>query len=281
MKEMRKGPFIIVICSMVLLVIFCVWQNNDLVVSNYVYNNSKITEGLDGYKIVQISDLHNKEFGKSSKRLLQIIDIQQPNLIAITGDMVDSRHTNIEDALEFVEGAVKIAPVYYVTGNHEQRLNLSDKNELLEGLKKAGVILLNNKVVEITRGKESFYLIGLEDNNLSDDTLEKIMVELTEAKLNVLLAHEPQYLDLYSATNVDLVFAGHAHGGQFRLPYIGGMVAPDQGFFPKYTAGTYVEDNTTMIVSRGLGNSIVPLRIFNRPEVVVTELKADTFSRML
>lgn len=274
MKIIRMKKCMIVSCILLFLVIFCIWQDNDVVVSNYTYENSKIIGALDGYKILQISDLHNKEFGKDQKRLIDIVDKENPDVVVITGDIIDSNHTDIDVTLGFIDRAVKIAPVYYVTGNHEYRLDSDELNKLMDGMEKDGVILLDNEVAEITRGNESFYLIGLDDNNLSDNTLENIVTELKADKLQVLLAHEPQCMESYSGSNVDLVFAGHAHGGQFRLPYIGGIVAPNQGFFPKYTAGTYIENHTTMIVSRGLGNSIMPIRIFNRPEVVVVKLKS-------
>ena len=154
--------------------------------------------------------MHNAEFGEENAHLLNILSESKPDIIAITGDLVDAQHTDIDTALSFVEKADRIAPVYYVTGNHEASLPQYD--ELKTGLEAAGV---------------------------------------------------------------DLVLSGHAHGGQFRLPLIGGLVAPNQGFFPKYDAGLYTDGGTNMVVSRGLGNSIIPLRFNNRPEIVLVELKAD------
>ncbi len=256
------------------IVIFCIWQNNHIVISRYVYENNKIGVKLDGFKIAQISDLHNKEFGDNNKRLLYKLREEKPNMILITGDIVDRNRTNINIALEFVKGAVEIAPVFYVTGNHEYSISGEDWNKLMQGMSDSGVILMDNKAINIYKGEEiGFYFIGLSDINLTDGTLQTLISNLNPDKLQILLAHEPQNLDYYSQTKVDLVFAGHAHGGQFRLPFLGGLVAPNQGFFPKYTAGTYLEDQTTMVVSRGLGNSVIPVRIFNRPEIVIVTLK--------
>ncbi len=254
------------------IVIFCIWQNNDIVISRYVYENNKIGDKLEGFKIAQISDLHNKEFGSNSKRLLDKVRNEKPNVIVITGDIVDRNRTNIDIALEFVKGAVEIAPVFYVSGNHEYSISNNDWNKLMQNMEASGVILMDNKTIEIG-DDNGFYFVGLGEQNLTDGTLQTLISDLNPEKLKILLAHEPQNLKLYSQTKVDLFFAGHAHGGQFRLPFVGGLIAPNQGLFPKYTAGTYRENQTTMVVSRGLGNSVIPVRIFNRPEIVIVTLR--------
>lgn len=165
--------------------------------------DSKIPEPFSGFRIVQVSDLHNAEFGADNQRLLTMLESTNPDIIVLTGDLVDSSHTDIEVSLAFARQAVRIAPTYYT----------------------------------------------------------------------VLLSHRPELFDIYVEGGVDLVLTGHAHGGQFRLPVIGGVVAPGQGVFPKYDAGLYTEGSTNMVVSRGLGNSVIPFRVNNRPEIVVVELK--------
>lgn len=278
---MTKKPFkstkkCILFIIFILLIPFCYWQNNGLMVTEYDYFSDKVTQNLDGYKIVQISDLHNKKFGAGNKKLLKKIQEQQPDMIAVTGDVIDSSRTDIEAAVEFIEAAVDIAPVYYITGNHEDFVTIEEKESLLNQIEQAGAVILDNQIVFIEEGENSFYLCGLADKSLQSSKLREMTEELNmEQDLVILLAHEPQYINHYSSTNVDLVLTGHAHGGQFRLPFIGGLVAPDQGFFPKYTEGMHRVGNTTMVISRGLGNSIVPLRLFNRPEVVCVELKAQ------
>lgn len=251
---------------------YCMWENYSLVTSHYTYTSEEIGDELDGYKIVQISDLHNQAFGEKSSRLLNAISDESPNIIVVTGDIVDSRHTDIATALEFIQGAVEIAPVYYITGNHEYNLPAEAFNVLMQGMTDAGVTILDNKRVKISVGKESFNLIGLSDTNLTDGTLSRISPS-SQNRLNILLAHEPQFISNYAAEDADIVLSGHAHGGQIRLPFIGGLYAPGQGLRPEYYEGTYTVDDTTMIVSRGLGNSVFPLRINDRPEIVVLELK--------
>ena len=276
MRKIRisKKTVLITAVAAAALTAFSLWQNNDITVSNYEYKSDKINKTLDGYKIVQISDLHNKMFGKEQNRLLAGIKALSPDIIVITGDIVDCRRTDIKPALDLVTGAVKIAPVYYVSGNHEELLSLSDKESLIDGIKQAGAKVLINRALFIEHGGESFYILGVKDGSETDDLKHLLYTLDTPHALKILLAHKPQYMESYSENGIDLVFSGHAHGGQARLPFIGGLIAPEQGLFPKYSAGEYALGDTAMIVSRGLGNSIIPIRVFNRPDIVVVKLKS-------
>lgn len=255
------------------IVLFFRYENHHLVVSCCTYQNDKITAETDGYRIVQISDLHNAKFGQNNEKLIRKIAGLEPDMIAVTGDLVDSNHTDLDVAIHFMESVTQICPVYYVTGNHEYWLDEKDRIKLYTEMEKAGVFLLQNEAVTISVSETSFSLIGLDDRSLSDGTLSSLMQDCDSDCLRVVLAHEPQYIEKYSQTGVDLVFCGHAHGGQFILPFLGAVVAPDQGLFPKYTAGEYRMGNTTMYVSRGLGNSVIPIRLFNDPEIVCVELR--------
>lgn len=249
---------------------FCNFQNKHLETTYYTYKAEQLGADLEGYRIVQISDLHNVKFGKNNQKLVDRIRECEPDMIVLTGDLVDSNHTNVDRAVQFVDEIVKICPVYYVTGNHEYWLDTSEYENLMDGLASAGVVILDDQVVEISRGDAKLRLVGLDDKSLADGTLEALLSD--EKELTVVLAHEPQYFARYAGTGVDLVLSGHAHGGQFRLPFVGGIVAPDQGFLPEYTAGEYYMNGTEMIVSRGLGNSVIPVRLFNYPEIVCVEL---------
>ena len=273
--KMRKIPhkkILILILIIIILIPFCLYQNKHLVITTYTYESEKLGADLDGYRIVQISDLHNAEFGKENKKLLETIRSCSPDIIIITGDLVDSNHTNVERAVAFVKEAVKIAPVYYVTGNHEYWLDPSENEQMMQGILAAGAYDLDDEAVGIEKGDSSFLLVGLDDQHLSDETLKNLLQE-QKNELSIVLAHEPQYLQNYANAEADLVLTGHAHGGQIRLPFVGGIVAPDQGFLPEYTSGQYNSADTEMIVSRGLGNSIIPVRLFNYPEVVCVELR--------
>ena len=158
-------------------------------------------------------------------------------------------------------------------GNHEWLLTENQKLELDDGLIRAGIRILNNEEVQIESENEKIRIIGLDDNSLHNESLREILGE--DTAFNIVLAHEPQYIDNYAKAKADLVLTGHAHGGQFRIPGVGGLVAPNQGIFPQYTEGQHHLENTDMIISRGLGNSIIPVRIMNDPEIVCVILKSE------
>lgn len=269
-KKQKYIKLAITLSIVIVIILFCNFQNKHLETTHYTYAAEQLGADLEGYRIVQISDLHNAKFGKNNQKLVGRIRECEPDMIVLTGDLVDSNHTNVDRAVQFVDEIVKICPVYYVTGNHEYWLEKSEYDELMDGLIGAGVVILDDQVVEISRGDAKFRLVGLDDKSLTDGTLEALLSD--EKEFTVVLAHEPQYLVRYASSGVDLVLSGHAHGGQFRLPFVGGIVAPDQGFLPEYTAGEYYMDGTEMIVSRGLGNSVIPARLFNYPEIVCVEL---------
>lgn len=280
-KNLGKRVTVLLI-AIVLLAVFCYFENNSIVITNIKYTNKKIPNSFNGYKVLQVSDLHNKEFGENQWKLIKLTKEIVPDIIVITGDLIDSRKTDIATAMEYVSEAVKIAPVYFVSGNHEKWS--SKYTELSKELAEAGVKIIDNEGTIIEKDGEKISLLGLQDidfipyDYVEDSTDYKFQEKLSELSMNVsnefciLLSHRPEKIDLYADKNIDLVFSGHAHGGQFRIPFVGGLVAPNQGFFPKYTRGLYVKGDTSMVVSRGLGNSIIPLRIFNRPELVVVTL---------
>lgn len=275
----RKSMFIIILISISL---FFLWQNNDITVTEINYYNDKIPDGFNGYSIIHISDLHNKSFGKNQEYLLKKVRIAEPDIIVITGDLIDRRKYDLDIAMKFIDGAMKIAPIYYVSGNHEAWSK--DYKNISQRLLDYGVKILDDNKVALKEGKHEIEILGLSDpdfltsNYLEGTDLSKLKEELSklsdDSTFQILLFHRPELFDLYTDENIDIIFSGHAHGGQFRIPLIGGLVAPDQGLFPKYTSGAYVQNQSTLIVSRGLGNSIIPVRIFNRPEIIkVTLLK--------
>lgn len=259
-----------------LLLGFCYYENHHLVVTQYVYQSEKVPESLSGYRIVQLSDLHNAVFGRQNQKLIQKVQALDPDMIVLTGDIVDSNRTRIDVALMAVEKLADICPVYYVTGNHEYWLSSSQYEKLICGLSDAGAVVLDNESVSIGPDEDvSFSLIGVDDLRLGDGTLAELVSSARSDQLTIVLAHEPQYFNNYVQGAADLVLTGHAHGGQVRLPIIGGVIAPDQGFFPEYTQGQFRRAATTMIVSRGLGNSVVPVRLFNDPEIVLVQLDKE------
>ncbi len=279
-NKKKKWKIVAMIFVLILLTgYYLYYENTTLKVTTYLIDQNSIPDDFDGYKIVQISDLHNTASEKLRSTVIKEIKAQDPDMIALTGDMIDSRKTNIEIALRLIEEIKDVAPIYFVSGNHEARVE--SYALLKEKLKENGVILLENRAVSIKKGEAEISLIGIDDPAMAHESYvedsEIVKVELNQCDFDkrgysILLSHRPELLDTYTKNDIDLVLTGHAHGGQIRLPFLGGIVAPNQGLFPKYTSGTFEKEGTTMIVSRGIGNSIFPYRINNRPELVVAVL---------
>lgn len=281
-KRKRKRWIVLAaLCALLACLIpYLLWANTVLTVSHVELD---LLPGEGSFTIAQVSDLHNAEFGGGNGELLTILEEAEPDLIAITGDLIDSRRTDPAPALAFLEGAVELAPVCYVTGNHEFRAY-----DAYQGLKsqmeELGVIVLENESMVLE--EVPLRVIGLDDPSFGvrsdpsatpEQILQGALTALApqageEDLRTVLLAHRPEYVELYAQYGADLVLSGHAHGGQVRLPGVGGLYAPGQGFLPEYTSGLYQIGETSLVVSRGLGNSLFPLRVNNRPEVVLVRL---------
>ena len=267
---MKKRKKQILLGAVLFLAGWTLWGNTALETNGYLIRSQRLPAEFDGFRIVQISDFHNAGFGD---KVISQVKAAHPDIIVITGDLIDSRRTDVEVALELVRQAVEIAPVYYVSGNHESRVE--EYEELKQGLDDLGVTRLEFQKTTLWRDGASITLMGLNDPAflLDPDPFLEAMTPPDDG-YSILLSHRPERFETYVDAGVDLVFTGHAHGGQVRLPLVGGLVAPNQGYFPKYDAGAFTEGNTTMLVSRGVGNSLCPLRFNNRPEIVVATLRS-------
>lgn len=268
-KILLRFKITLLLAALLIGGVYGVWENNAIEISRYTYQTGRwVQDG--GFRIVQVTDLHNKAFGMHSRFLLNAIQSENPDIIVVTGDLVDANRTNIPLALDFMQQATAIAPTFFVCGNHEQSLPKAEFNEFMDALENTGCNVLRDECVTLDAGGFDIHLIGMLYTHLTRGKIDRLIPG--DDGLNILLAHAPEYLDRYAATGVDIVFSGHAHGGQFRLPFIGGLYAPGQGFFPKYTGGVYQKDNTTLYLSRGLGNSVIPVRLGNRPEILTVDL---------
>ena len=276
-------PIIIFLSAMLALDLYFAWENKTLVTTEIEVVSEKLPENFSGYKIVHISDLHNTEFSFRNRRLVEKIKNADPDIIVMTGDMVDMYRPHISVAVRLGEKLSRIAPTYFVTGNHD--VKAVGREELLDGFARCGVTVLRNELVFIEEGEGEICLMGIDDPKFLDDTMsgndrentEKALKKLTEKSgdsFKILLAHRPEMIDVYSSLDIDLVLSGHAHGGQINIPGKGGVVAPGQGWFPQYYEGLYTVNKTQMIVNRGLGNSAFPFRINNKPEIIIAELKS-------
>ena len=278
----KKKRTILISTAIILIIItaLIMWGNKALETNTYIKESDKISLSFDSYRIAQVSYLHNTQIGKDNKRLINALKTAKPDIIAVTGDIIDSMFTNVDVAVNFMEQAVEIAPCYYINGNNEARV--ADEYEKLKAeLAKLNVTILENDSIKLSKNGDYITLSGINDPVFYADIVRPNLTETTiknaksdDDSYTILLSHRPELFDLYVKYDFDLVFSGHAHGGQFRLPYVGGLFAPHQGFFPEYDSGLFTEQNTNMLVSRGVGNSLFPFRVNNRPEIIIAELKA-------
>ncbi len=267
MKKKRYKLLLILVIIAILAALTC-YDNNRLTVKKIVINSPKIDEDFNGYRILQLSDLHNKSFGKNQQALLEAVKSEKPSIIVFTGDMIDRGDVDFTPSKNLVQGLTKIAPVYFVPGNHEES-NVRYK-ELKKELVDMGVMILEDKTAKLEMGKSYINILGLKNYRRSEEVKQHLKANRDE--FNILLAHHPELFMQYAEAGIDITFSGHAHGGQIRIPGLGGLIAPDQGLLPQYTAGVYEKNTSRLVVSRGLGNSIAPVRILNPPEIVIVTL---------
>ncbi|MBX4259623.1 metallophosphoesterase [Clostridium estertheticum] len=264
------------------------FDNNVLQVSHYTVKSNKIQTSFNDFKILQLSDLHSKDFGNHNYKLIEKINSENPDIVVMTGDMINTSDTDFEVFINLAEKVSKNHVTYYIVGNHEENLT-DDKLKLLTNkLGRIGISVLDNKKVTITKGKDSINLYGLwfnlryykDANYYNEKELffgvgqnKTLLGNLDSNLYNILLTHNPLYFDTYSSWGADLTLAGHIHGGMIRIPFVGGLFSPERRLFPKYDAGKYQINGKELIVNRGLGDGNLLIRIFNRPEISVITLK--------
>lgn len=251
-------------------------SREDLEISRYEVNSQKLPESFDGFKIVQLSDLHGAEFGEDGMGLVEKVKELEPDIIALTGDFVTDEG-DLAAVEKLAARLVKLCPVYFVSGNHEFGSGLAVKVRNI--LERAGVKYLSNEYLTISRGEDEILLGGVEDplayaDMLSPDELAQKMNDAAPDAFKILLGHRNYWMTEYPELPVDLIFCGHAHGGLIRIPGVGGLIGTDRRLFPDFDAGQFNNGRYTLIVSRGLGNSVPIPRIFNRPEIVCVELSS-------
>ncbi|OPX43176.1 putative metallophosphoesterase [Ruminiclostridium hungatei] len=280
-KKINSGiTALIILLSNLCLVFALVYFSTVIGVSHYMLESRRIPAEFDGFKILQISDFHTGTFHGGTKALIQKSVKEKPDIIAITGDLIDEDRINTQPVKELAAALVKVAPVYFVSGNHDVWYNgFEDFEKMLENL---GVQLLDNRQFLLQRGGAGIMLFGIRDPNSWNDLMaeaylkEKLGAFKPGEGFNILLYHRANMFELIKGKGFQLVLSGHMHGGQVQLPFIGGLVSPQQKqrWFPDFTDGRWNAEGTTMIVSRGLGNNAPVPRMFNPPELVAVTLKS-------
>lgn len=294
---MKKRYRFLILFIFVASILWNVYWNNDIVLHTYTCQNPDIPEAFKGYRIVQLTDVHSVRNEKQGNLIYDRVVSQKPDLICITGDLVDSTYyaehgvAGEQYTLQLLQKLVALAPTYFVYGNHEMIL-LDDpvNNPFKLAVEELGVQIINNEVVTLTAadGESRILLGGIQDpSTLYKDyryafldsngermeaMLDWVSVGVRNEDFMILMSHRPEYLEMYDQYPVDVCLTGHAHGGQFRIPFVGGLYAPGQGFFPKYTAGLHRTSDLEMYIGTGIGNSVIPVRIFNPPEIVTVIL---------
>ncbi len=287
MKLLKRIPKPLLVTFAVLLIIFIIYivhSNNSIGITELTVTSDKLPKSFDGYRIAHVSDLHCAKFGKNNEKLIAALESTSPDIIVITGDLIDTRYDDKSVGIDFARAAASIAPTYFVSGNHE--IDNDDFDAIAAELESASVTVLRGESVRLYKSEEYITLVGIDDarvitgkeaNEKARDVIEAELEKLPPVgeEYTILLAHRPDMIELYADKSYNLVFSGHAHGGQFRLPIIGGLYAPGQGLFPKYTEGLHTVGKTDLVISRGLGNASFPFRLNNNPEIISLTLKCE------
>lgn len=268
-------PILIILLLALAAVLLILDSTNTLSVTGYEIYDTLIPEDFDGFKIVQLSDLHGAEFGKGNVRLTDAVRREKPDIIVITGDII-SDADDLPTAAGLVNSLTEICDVYFISGNHD--FGSGEIAQLSDILDAAGIKYLRNEYVLLEKGEGSIVLAGVEDPNswegmIDPAELAKRIASAEPDKYSILLAHRNYWPERYPELPVKLILCGHGHGGIVRLPGIGGILSTERTLFPEYDAGLFRSGDYSMIVSRGLGNSVPIPRLFNCPEIVSVTLR--------
>lgn len=272
----RRKTAVLLVLTALLAAGFLLWGNCSLQTAETALVSPALPPAFDGLRIVELADLHGRVFGRGSRRLLAAVRRAEPDLICIDGDLFDE-HTDLAMLPPLLRGLCAIAPVYYVTGNHEWRV--PGLRGILAQMRACGVTVLQDDWRVLRRGEDALVLAGTDDpcgpaeRKTPAELIADIRAEAGEAAFLLLLTHRNDQLPQWSALGVQAVLAGHCHGGVVRLPFVGGLFGTDRRLFPAWDAGLYRQGETALYVSRGLGYTNVHFRLFNRPEVAVIVLR--------
>lgn len=272
----RRKTAVLLVLTALLAAGFLLWGNCSLQTTETALVSPALPPAFDGLRIVELADLHGRVFGRGTRRLLAAVRRAEPDLICIDGDLFDE-HTDLAMLPPLLRGLCAIAPVYYVTGNHEWRV--PGLRGILAQMRACGVTVLQDDWRVLRRGEDALIVAGTDDpcgpaeRKTPAELIADIRAEAGEAAFLLLLTHRNDQLPQWSALGVQAVLAGHCHGGVVRLPFVGGLFGTDRRLFPAWDAGLYRQGETALYVSRGLGYTNVHFRLFNRPEVAVIVLR--------
>lgn len=285
-------PFVIALLVIIIfLVVYSLFENKNLTITNYLIEQNNVLPAFEGMRFVCLTDLHHNTYGKRNQKLIQQIRDCNPDAILIAGDMVTNSDTkNHSIALSLLGELAKEFVIYYAPGNHELKWSIASKKrhtgyeEYVDELKKLGIYYLDNDEIILKKESDMLQIVGLnlslayynKGSKKKPLTQEELRGYIKQADPNcytILLAHLPDYFEEYIEWGADLILSGHNHGGIVRLGRLGGVISPRYELFPKYDAGAFKKRHGVMILSRGLGTHTIPLRLFNRPELICLQIK--------
>ncbi|WP_026887309.1 metallophosphoesterase [Clostridium beijerinckii] len=261
-------------------------DNKMIKVSKYEIRSDKIPKEFNEFKIIQLSDFHDYNFiGEDNSQVIKKINIECPNIIVMTGDMVNKYDKDFSVFLKLAETLSKTYKIYYIIGNHEQRLKKNDLDFIIKKLNEFNITILNDEKIAVKVEDSylniyginvplSFYKTRNKPSNI-EAVIGKLLKKCSAEEYNILLAHNPLYFETYARFNIDLVLSGHVHGGMIRLPFLGGVLSPERKFFPKYSSGVYKLGDKKLVVSRGMGHSKPGIRLLNMPEILSITLRNE------
>jgi predicted MPP superfamily phosphohydrolase len=285
-------PFVIALLVLsICFIVYLVYENKNLTTTNYLVEQINVPTAFEGMRFVCLTDLHQNCFGRKNEKLIKQIRSCNPDTILIAGDMVTNSDTkNAGIALSLLRVLAMEYEVYYAPGNHELKWAMASKykhtgyEEYVEELKKLGVYYLDNAEIVLKKGKDLLQIVGLnlslayynkggKPKKLLQEDLKQYIPSADQNSYTILLAHVPDYFEDYVEWGADLILSGHNHGGIMRLWKLGGVISPRYQLFPKYDAGVFQKHHSVMLLSRGLGTHTIPVRIFNRPELICLQIK--------
>ena len=289
-RKKHKATLLVLVIILAFMAGLIYRDNTLLTVSHYTVKSERLPQAFNAFRILQLSDLHSASFGEDNTNLLAEMEAQNPHIVVLTGDMVNTGDEDFDVFLTFANALGRLYDTYYIVGNHEQNLEEDKQQGLLKEITDMGITVLDNEKLELDRNGDKIDLYGMwfnlryykdsgnphtKDISFDADTMEKIMGSKNSTRFSLLLTHNPLYFNTYAQWGADLTLAGHIHGGMIRIPFVGGLLSPEREFFSKYSEGQYFIDTKSMIVNRGLGNGDFGIRLFNRPEISVITLLKD------
>ncbi|WP_138416072.1 metallophosphoesterase [Aquibacillus sediminis] len=268
----------LVLCGILVIILVIVakiyYDTNHFKVNTIEFDSSKLSQGTE-VTILQISDVHNKVFDQDNQPLLREVESLNADLIVLTGDLIDRRTEDFQHMYNLIEKLTAInSDIFFVSGNHEWEN--TETEDFIQGVRERNVTLLNNRSKTIEVDGIEFNMVGIDDASTNHEDPAKAFSTIEQDRYTILLSHDPDIVKNYPDMPANLILSGHTHGGQVRMPFVGAIVAPGQGLFPKLDQGTYpLAENQRLYIDSGLGTSLAPIRFLNQSQISLITIRGE------